>query len=513
MNPVLEELVSGSQSGVLSQVQVDLTLTRASDWTSWTYARLITHYGLSCPNVLVHAFVRTACGRYWAPGFAGGRDAYLSDIDLAKFHSQAVEHAHDVDCLTVHDAITLAATLKRDRILRAREIMRICHLGLEAHLETESQPSRAWVYEIAEKCSLRIVAPQYLEDARRRFCDYDTITEFFVKYELLFHRDRRLIFNADETMLSGLKRFRVLAEVNKLPLVTAEAKLPHLTAMCAISAAGIVFKPFVILPKLRSLKRLSEFESDAHFATTPTGWMNRNLFTAWAICFCSELSVYRLTLPPEIRDEPILLILDGHPSRLHLEALTILDACGVDVLCLPAHSTHVLQPFDVAIASPLKVYFKKRLMGSLHLLRDADPNKREKTDLLRYIMCESFLDAYREATTRTNCAAGFRAAGIVPFAPDLPLSSQYMMDTRSDQIAGRRAGQINGMLLTGEEGLAAVALLQFGVRIDRANFTGGPLENVCHRLMNASVTDGRQISQFPPMILQVGPRLWSEITL
>jgi hypothetical protein len=65
--------------------------------------------------------------------------------------------------------------------------------------------------------------------------------------EIRFQRDLRLIFNTGETMMSRLKRSRVLAEMKKLPLVTGETKLPHLTAMCTISASRTAFKPFVIL--------------------------------------------------------------------------------------------------------------------------------------------------------------------------------------------------------------------------------------------------------------------------
>jgi hypothetical protein len=127
---------------------------------------------------------------------------------------------------------------------------------------------------------IRIRTPQELENVRRWCCDCNAITEFYVHFALLFQRDPRLIFNADETMMSGLKRFRVLAEKGKLPLVVAETKLPYLTAVCVISATGTAFKPFVILPHLKCTKKLSEFATEAHFATSQTGWMNRSLFTA-----------------------------------------------------------------------------------------------------------------------------------------------------------------------------------------------------------------------------------------
>jgi hypothetical protein len=309
-------------------------------------------------------------------------------------------------------------------------------------------------------------------------------------------------------MMSGLKRFRVLAEKGKLPLVVAETKLPHLTAVCVISATGTAFKPFVILPHLKCTKKLSESATDAHFATSQTGWMNRSLFTAWVIRFCAELSLHCLTLPDEIRNESVLLILDGHASRLNLKALTILDACDVDVLCLPSHCTHVIQPFDVAIASPLKTYFKNELKQRLYVIMEADPGKREKTDLLRFEMCTAFLEAYRHATPRANCMSRFRESGIVPFAPEVLLAWQYVMDTRPGEAYQQRS--INSKLLTGEEGLDVVGLLQFGRHVsaeDRANIH---LEDVCSRLRNATVEDGRQISLFPAIFREVAPGTWLE---
>jgi hypothetical protein len=507
MHPLLEELAGGVHAGLLSPIQFEIIVNRSSDSFTWTWERIATHYQLSGPSVLVHAFLRTACGRFWVPGQSGGRDGYLSDLDIIKFRQEAVARAHDLRCITVHDAITIAASLNRERLHRAAAILKMCNLCLHPHLITEAQPTRSTIAEIVKICDLRIVNSQQLESARRWSCSFNAIADFFTRFSLLFQRDPHLIFNADETMLSGLKRFRVLAEKQRLPLVTAETKLPHLTAMCTISATGTTFKPFVILPHLKGLKKLSEFLPDVHFATTQSGWMNRNIFTAWAICFCSELSFYRMTLPDALRNESVLLVLDGHPSRLNLEALVILDAFDVDVLCLPSHCTHVVQAFDVAVASPLKGSFKEELGKRLREVMATDPARRERTDHLRFRMVEAFLEAYRKASTRANCAAGFRASGMVPFDPNVPLSSQYIMDSNGDEANPPPQGPINSRLLTGEDGLDQIGIQQFGHPVDRGQIR---IEDVCARLLNATVAEGRQISPFPSMFHQIGPGIWEE---
>jgi hypothetical protein len=95
----------------------------------------------------------------------GGRDPYLSDLDLIKFREQALERAQELHCVTVHEATTITAALKRERVHRAAEILRMCRVFLHDHLTTEAQPSCGWVYEFAEMCQMRITTPQELESA------------------------------------------------------------------------------------------------------------------------------------------------------------------------------------------------------------------------------------------------------------------------------------------------------------------------------------------------------------
>jgi hypothetical protein len=163
----------------------------------------------------------------------------------------------------------------------------------------------------------------------------------------------------DETQLSARKRFRVLTGAGHLPLIKAEMKVPHLTGLCTISAGGAVFKSIIILKELKSLKSLADYTCLASFASSSSGWITGDLFLLFPIDFCAQLSVYQLSLPPDLFEEPALLILDSHISRANITALMIFCLFNVDVLLLPGHKTHVLQTFNVGIASPLKSKFKQ----------------------------------------------------------------------------------------------------------------------------------------------------------
>jgi hypothetical protein len=99
MRPLLEELALGVRAGILSAVQLDIVVKRTCDCGQRIWDRLAARFRLSGPSVLVRAFIRTTCGLFWAPGMPGGRDPYLSDLDLIKFREQALERAQDLRCM------------------------------------------------------------------------------------------------------------------------------------------------------------------------------------------------------------------------------------------------------------------------------------------------------------------------------------------------------------------------------------------------------------------------------
>ncbi|KAJ4431990.1 hypothetical protein ANN_20599 [Periplaneta americana] len=61
-------------------------------------------------------------------------------------------------------------------------------------------------------------------------------------------------------------------------------------------------------------------------------------------------------------DDPALLILDGHFS--HTKNIDVVDKARenhVDVICLPPHLTHKMQPLDVGFMGPFKTYYANEI--------------------------------------------------------------------------------------------------------------------------------------------------------
>ena len=65
----------------------------------------------------------------------------------------------------------------------------------------------------------------------------------------------------------------------------------------------------------------------------------------------------RLDIPEQYR----LLILDGCEIHIQIEFVKYCLAARIVPYCLPPHSTHLLQPLDVGLFSPLQKYYGKQV--------------------------------------------------------------------------------------------------------------------------------------------------------
>ena len=86
---------------------------------------------------------------------------------------------------------------------------------------------------------------------------------------------------------------------------------------------------------------------------------------------------------------------------------------NIITLCLPPHTSHILQPLDVACFSPLKTAYGRLVQD---LARRA----------IFHIDKADFLAMYQQARSaihsEQNILSGFRATGLVPWNPDYVLS-------------------------------------------------------------------------------------------
>jgi len=101
-----------------------------------------------------------------------------------------------------------------------------------------------------------------------------------------------------------------------------------------------------------------------------------------------------------------LLIVDGHSSHVQAQFIAECMREKVDLLILPAHSSHKTQPLDVGVFHTVKQRLSWRTdHHHRYSTRDRIP-RRQWMDLL--------LDARTEGITEDNIKTGFRKTGIEP---------------------------------------------------------------------------------------------------
>lgn len=181
------------------------------------------------------------------------------------------------------------------------------------------------------------------------------------------------------------------------------------TVIQGVNAQGWTVPPFIIVKgkcHLSSWYEISTMPEDWRIAVSDNGWTTNELTAEWLQHFdkyteSRKTGVHRL------------LILDGHESH-HSDAFE--QYCkdhNIITLCMPAHSSHILQPLDVACFGPLKKAYGAQIEG---LIR-ARISHITKDDFL-----PAFCEAFEKSMTEHNVRAGFRGAGLVPFSPEVVIS-------------------------------------------------------------------------------------------
>jgi hypothetical protein len=418
------------------------------------YAHLYgNHAVISCLN-------HTVLGHYWIPGSQGGMMKYLCDTDVGHFLSIIESRCDELNCVQTFEAFNIASKLHKERINSAVELLHsigCSKLAKNIYEEYYSTlPPKNYLRELCLTIGISLTKPELLEDLRRSHCSKSKIEEFFNKYSTLFQRDPALILNADEKHIKTDKKIKVLSLPRCAPILPSIQKLPHYSAVCTITGNGTAFPLTIILPCLKTLPdELIQFSEIAYFISSDSGRMNRKTFIIWCHFINYQIFKYREnSLAPHLQKERILLILDGHNSRENFHGISLLQSHGIDVLILPPHSTHILQCFDVAIAGSLKSHFHQRLYQFISEKRrdgiqDQSSEQNYSMETWREIIIKAFLVAWEESAISVNILHGFRAAGMIPFDPLIPLNNKYLPKQPLPEGLNRhRENIISGQLIS-----------------------------------------------------------------
>ena len=106
---------------------------------------------------------------------------------------------------------------------------------------------------------------------------------------------------------------------------------------------------------------------------------------------------------------PVLLVLDGHGSHITIDVIEYARSKEIHLLCLPSHTSHILQPLDVGVFKSFKSFFSKACRQYMA----KNPGRVITKDILATVAG----DAFAQSHTPLNILGGFKKSGIYPFNP------------------------------------------------------------------------------------------------
>jgi hypothetical protein len=220
------------------------------------------------------------------------------------------------------------------------------------------------------------------------------------------------IYNFDETgfQMGVISTAKVVTGADRAgrPRTTQPGNREWVTVIETINASGFAIPPLVIFEAvMHQAGWYNTLPSDWSITVSENGWTNNEIGLIWLKDIFDKHTKNRVV------GRYRLLIFDGHGSHITPEFDQYCLQHSIVVLCMPPHSSHLLQPLDVGCFSVLKGSYG-RSVGQLMSLGVNHIDKQEFISL--------YQQARMEALHEKNIKSGFTATGLVPYKPDQVLS-------------------------------------------------------------------------------------------
>ena len=223
-------------------------------------------------------------------------------------------------------------------------------------------PGRGWLrWWRRRHPELTLRVAQGLETSRARGLSEENVRSFYENLKHLYDSnayspDR--VWNCDETRAQAGRNGGALVLARR-GVRAVHQVMPDerewLSVLVCVNALGVAIPSFYIFRGKRFRRNYIErCESGATMAMQPRAWMTSFLFSKWISHFVKSVE----PLGGVSQDRRHLLIFDGHVSHVSIDTVQEARRQGIDLITLPSHTSHAMQPLDVSLFKPFKVAFK-----------------------------------------------------------------------------------------------------------------------------------------------------------
>ena len=268
---------------------------------------------------------------------------------------------------------------------------------VKRHPELKSRFSRRYDYQRAKQEDPKVIREWF-----------NTVQTTIQRYGILAED----IYNFDETGfaigLTATAKVITRAEYYGRRPVLQPGNREWVTTIESISASGWALPPTIIFKgKLYNQAWFDNLPGDWRFEVSQNGWTTDEIGLRW---------LQKLFIPStnsRTQGRYRLLVLDGHGSYLTAQFDQICSENEIIPICMPAHSSHLLQPLDIGCFAVLKRSYGSLVNQKMRL----GVNHIDKLDFL--IAYPNARDSAFQALTINN---SFAAADLVPFDLERVLS-------------------------------------------------------------------------------------------
>ena len=156
---------------------------------------------------------------------------------------------------------------------------------------------------------------------------------------------------------------------------------------------------------------------DVFITSSPSGWTNNDIGLAWLE------QVFDRCTKEKARRSYRLLVLDGHGSHITMDFIDYCDQDRILLAILPPHSTHTLQPLDVAMFKPLSTAYSAELANYLHRSQSLVP-------ITKGDFFPLFWAAWNASFKKSTILSSFKSTGISPPDPT-PILDRFAYNEES----------------------------------------------------------------------------------